>query len=403
MNARWIMLAFLLAIFCCPAQSAYITVGTDGANYESIQEAVNASSDGDTIVVQSGVYLENVLVDRSLTLRGLGNPVIDAGGNGSPLKLDDSDIVVEGFTLTNSGPSDPGIGIIGSAFLFPAMNNSTLQENTVINNSIGILVSEADSNIIRNNTIKYNKRSGISLENALANSVSENAIEENGVGIDLTGANFNQIQNNTINGSQEGISLSNHYLSEAGPYGFSDGNLIYGNDIWNNNYGIRLDYAEGNDIRGNRLTDNRYGVYLEDSENNSIIENKFADNYENISRKGGSRSRVLEDSSSISSAMKGLIDIFVLLILLIFYSILAIAGLIAGYLVRKVLKGGSLSLAQSSLLGAAGFLAGYLLYTYLVPSSGNEAYAFSFVLSAAVVAAANLLTGNAGSGRGPQA
>jgi len=77
--------------------------------------------------------------------------------------------------------------------------------------------------------------------------------------------------------------------------------------------------------------------------------------------------------------------------------------LIAGFLVRKVLKGGSLSLAQSSLLGAAGFLAGYFLYTYLVPSSGNEAYAFSFVLSAAAVAAANLLTGNADSGRGPQA
>ncbi|RQW79784.1 MAG: hypothetical protein EHM14_07435 [Methanothrix sp.] len=390
MNARWIMLAFLLAIFCCQAQSAYITVGTDGANYESIQEAVNASSEGDTIVVQSGVYSENVLVDRSLTLRGQGNPVIDARGNGSPLKLTSSGIVVEGFTLTNSGKSDPGIGIYGSVFRFPAMNNSTIQNNVVANNSIGILVSETESNLVQKNVIRYNRRIGIDLERAEINSISENTIEENGIGISLAASNLNHIQNNTIKGNEKGILLSNRYLSEAGPSGFSDGNSIYGNEIQNNEYGIRLNYAEGNDIHSNKLINNRYAVYLDDSENNSVLENTFVGNNENISPNGVSRSSALKDSSIISSAMMGLLDLFVLLILFVFYSILMTVGLVTGYIVRKVLTSGSLSAAQSSVLGAVVFLAGYLLFTYLVPSSGNEAYVVSVVLAAAVVAAANL-------------
>ena len=46
--------------------------------YSSIQDAINAANSGDTILVQSGTYSENVNVNKKLILRGIGNPVVNA-------------------------------------------------------------------------------------------------------------------------------------------------------------------------------------------------------------------------------------------------------------------------------------------------------------------------------------
>ena len=41
-----------------------------GAEYASIQDAVDNASDGDTIFVYAGVYLENVVVNKSVNITG---------------------------------------------------------------------------------------------------------------------------------------------------------------------------------------------------------------------------------------------------------------------------------------------------------------------------------------------
>ncbi len=56
--------------------------GSGGADFTGIQNAINNAKDGDTIVVYSDVYYENVVVDKSVTLKGIGHPVVDAGGEG---------------------------------------------------------------------------------------------------------------------------------------------------------------------------------------------------------------------------------------------------------------------------------------------------------------------------------
>jgi Ca2+-binding RTX toxin-like protein len=58
-----------------------------GGGYATIGDAINASSDGDTILLAPGTYDENVLVDKQVNIVGLGNP---------------GDVVIEGkFTETN--------------------------------------------------------------------------------------------------------------------------------------------------------------------------------------------------------------------------------------------------------------------------------------------------------------
>ena len=67
------------------------------ANFTKIQDAINASSEGDTIIVHNGTYYENVILNKSLSLLGKRLPTIDAEVNGSAIEIDAPGCVVRGF------------------------------------------------------------------------------------------------------------------------------------------------------------------------------------------------------------------------------------------------------------------------------------------------------------------
>ena len=50
------------------------------ADYASVQEALNAAAPNDTVVVESGIYRERLIVGRSIILKGLdtgsGRPIL---------------------------------------------------------------------------------------------------------------------------------------------------------------------------------------------------------------------------------------------------------------------------------------------------------------------------------------
>ncbi|CAD6495085.1 MAG: hypothetical protein EMLJLAPB_01175 [Candidatus Argoarchaeum ethanivorans] len=66
------------------ATTWYVDDDGGAADYDNIQDAVNAASDGDMIFVHSGIYNETAIVDRSLTLQGENREatIIDANGEG---------------------------------------------------------------------------------------------------------------------------------------------------------------------------------------------------------------------------------------------------------------------------------------------------------------------------------
>lgn len=332
------------------------------SDFKSIQEAIGAAKDGDVIEVLGGVYKENVLVNKSLTLRGVGEPVIDAGGNGSSLRLDDNGIVAEGFSLMNSGEYDSGIEIryVTAA---PSPINISIRNNNITHNSEGISIHSSDNIIVLNNTISHNKFSGIHLERSRLCSVSENTIRSNGQGIYLIASAENRIQDNLIQGNEkEGILLSS-YLSEYGPYGFSDNNTITGNDIRDNEYGILQRY----------------------SENCTINNNTFINNTQNISSNGRSRSDVGGDASAFVAIIYGVIYILVIFLTIINYVILILIGLAAGFVVKTLLKDRMPSMLANLAIGAIGSLIGYFVYAYLVLDYSVAAYLISAASAAALV------------------
>jgi parallel beta-helix repeat protein len=122
-----------------------ITVGPKDADYSQIQNAIDNSSKGDLIEVQSGHYHENVHIYQSVTLQGIdsgnGQPVVDAGGSGSVISIMANDTIVKGFNVTGSG----GCGC-GNAGIMVGSSNNTVRDNIIYKNKYGIYIRPGNEN-----------------------------------------------------------------------------------------------------------------------------------------------------------------------------------------------------------------------------------------------------------------
>jgi len=97
----WVSLAIILALGSI-SQASTIHVPDD---YSTIQAGVNAAGIDDTVFVKHGVYYENILIDKRLTLLGERNAVtiIDASESGSTILIRANGVTVSQFSIWNSG------------------------------------------------------------------------------------------------------------------------------------------------------------------------------------------------------------------------------------------------------------------------------------------------------------
>lgn len=267
------MLALMLAV---SASAANIRVCPDGCEYSSIQKAINASSNGDTILVQSGTYFENVKVNKKLTLRGIGNPVVDTGGSGSAITLSANGITLEGFTATggygNFYPYFPEAGIKITS------SNNTLIGNNASSNLYGIWLYSSSNNMIIGNNVSdnvenyYGIGAGIFLDSSSNNTLIGNNASNNLIGIHLGSSSNNTLTGNNASNNEiysrigkktgSGISLD-----------YSGNNTLIGNNASNNGYtGIDLSYSGKNTMSGNMMTGNQENFDM-DGESDSDFEN----------------------------------------------------------------------------------------------------------------------------------
>ena len=217
--------------------------------YDKIQDAINDANPGDTVFVydDDSPYIENILVDKSINIIGENRDttIIDGDKNEIVIDVLENSVKIEGFTITKSDRLRAGIKLTECNFV-------TISNNLIIDNFWGIHLKNSHFNNIVDNIIQENEILGIMSDNT---------------------ANGNIIKNNTIiyNG-RTGIGI-----------GVSTSNRIIDNYISNNGEGINLFSCNRNKISRNIITENGYGIFLErGSQKNTITNNDFLENNRDV-------------------------------------------------------------------------------------------------------------------------
>jgi len=256
-----------LAFNIQPVKAVTIIV-PDG--YPTIQEAINAASDGDTIFVRAGTYYEHVVVNKSVSLVGESreNTIIDGNGTGTVITVVASNLTIKGFTIRNSGELEYGIYV-------ECQTNVTIQNNNIANNDDGIRLNYSSNNTIVGNNIANNYY-GIWLPYSSNNSIVGNNITGNSLcAVELGFGDHTAIRQNIMTNNGIGVGL----LSAL--YNVIEDNVINDNDdaglclIWVDNSLIQRNSIENNGWNGEELFD---GIYLFQCSNNSIFHNNLVNN-----------------------------------------------------------------------------------------------------------------------------
>jgi parallel beta-helix repeat protein len=244
MRLKQILFLLVLLVFPIDANATVITVGPHGCDFTTIQAGIDAAEVGDIVEVIAETYYENVNINKPITLRGLdmngSRPIVDARKQGSAIKLNSNDIILEGFVVTNSGAA-PQAGV------------EVMSHN----------------NTIRDIIAKGCEWCGIFTYKSSYNNIIDNIANYNSVGfvIELSGDNI--VKNNTANYNTVGINLR-----------YSGNNIVFGNNANNNQWsGIFLEASSGNEIAYNYAGHNNdHGIQLKNSDDNIIHDNNLVNN-----------------------------------------------------------------------------------------------------------------------------
>ena len=249
-----------------------------GADFTTIQAAVNAASEGDTIFVWNGSYNENVDVDMAhLTLRGEGADVVTvtaADSDDHVFEVTADYVNISGFTATGATAGWPDAG-----FYLNGADNCNISENNASNNYYGIYLLGSYNNTLLNNNASSNSDRGIDLCCSSNNTLTGNTASNNYYGIDLHYSSNNTLTNNALDNNYDGIWLAS-----------SSNNTLTGNNASNNNYyGIDLYYSSNNRLTGNTASNNSdIGIGLSRSSDNMLTGNTASNNRDSGIRIGSS-------------------------------------------------------------------------------------------------------------------
>lgn len=272
-----------------PGTGSVIIVRT-GQRFTRIQNAINNATSGDTIRIYSGMYYENIIIDKTLTLRGNGstNTIINGSNGGSTIRITANSCNISEIDVIDSyiwsGWRDAGILILS--------DYNYIESCMFYGNDHGIFLSNSDYNIISNCNFIDNNYDDINLSNSNYNIISNCHCYSNNGGMRISNSNYNKIENcTTKNSNLDGIFLC-----------FSDLNIIKHNNCSSNYYaGISLrGSSDYNTILYNNFINNQYGVVtIEGSSYNSIYLNNF------INNSGTAQARDTGNGNRWNNSLKG--------------------------------------------------------------------------------------------------
>jgi parallel beta-helix repeat protein len=250
-------------------------------DHTTIQAAINAADQGDTIYVWTGIYNENIIINKTITLVGNGtiNSIIQGTGGREVVRINSNWVNFTGFTIIDGEPD----GIVLNSVEYVQIINNNCSKN-----GYGIYIKDSKNIIIENNSL-YKNENGIIIDKSESSTLKNNSMISSGlsiIGEQLSYWNTHNIDNNnTVNSKKLYYSKNTNggtVPPDAGQVilANSENITIQNQNLSMGNIGIELGFSYNNSIKNNTCSkNNKFGIHLYKSNLNIITNNSCNFNY----------------------------------------------------------------------------------------------------------------------------
>lgn len=262
-----------------------IEVG-EGKAFSSINAALHKAKAKDEILIYGKkIYKERLVIQKPITLKGVGTPIIDGGQRGDVIKVNADNVTIEGLQIQNSARSSQvdycGVHVKDAQFV-------TVRNCVFRKNQFSVMFQNCKNGLIANNNISSNITYNPIMGNAVHCWKSDNMhitgnnIGHNRDGIYLEFVNNSHIDHNTVSGcARYGL----HFM-------FSHFNVYSSNRFNHNQAGVAVMFAHNVEMINNTFEFNRgtssYGLLIKELQYSTIKGNRFLDNTVGLLIDGGS-------------------------------------------------------------------------------------------------------------------
>ena len=305
----------VIGLMMCGAQAAttwHVLPGQD------LQAAIHAARSGDVIEIAKGFHEGNFVVDKALTLRGVGRPTLSGALRGDTLRITAPDVVVEGLIVRDSGDSlkDQNAGI----YIRPGAHRAVVRHCDLTYNLFGLWIEKADDVRIEGNTITgkrdYNsaqRGNGVQLYNTRGARILGNNISFVRDALYVDVSHHAVFRGNRLHHSRYGTHYMNSYynLWEDNDSYYNRGGLalmevrdqvVRNNRTWGNaDHGIMLRTLQDSVIEGNVVAGNQRGFFIYDVEYAQLRGNLIVNNAIGVHLSAGSTRNIVQGNDLIGN------------------------------------------------------------------------------------------------------
>jgi nitrous oxidase accessory protein len=322
-SGRAASFALLFLILWLPSPLLAADLEVPSSEFPTVGEAIAAAASGDVIRLAPGVYSEQLVIDKPLSMIGSpeGEAVIQGSAKGRVIEVTSSDVEISGLVVRGSGDviedsdaciyireeaasvrvsgnrlSECAFGIWVNGSKKPVITDNVVtgyQKKIFSDRGNGIHIWRIEDGLIKGNRV-HDVRDGIYLSNTEGSLIEGNRMDSVRFGIHFMYNHNNSVIGNTTCNSMVGQAMM-----------FSKRLVIHDNTMINNDdHGLFLRSIYDSKVRGNVSYGNNRGIFLVDSSFNELTGNWAQENAIGVNVTSGSVDNVVLGNSFISNPVQ---------------------------------------------------------------------------------------------------